>query len=83
MISHLHKMKGRTISFGMTVRRGATGAARAPGLGKTNITRRRAAAAAATLFFQNQGKTWVLPVLPGMAPLFLLDKALPLRVCAP
>ena len=39
-----------------------------PGLGKTIITRRRAATAA-TLNFQNQGKTAVLPVLPGMAPL--------------
>ena len=39
-----------------------------PGLGKTIITRRHPAAAA-TLNFQNQGKTAVLPVLTGMAPL--------------
>ena len=42
------------------------GAACAPRLGMTTITRQHAAA---TLYFQNQGKTWVLPVLPGMAPL--------------
>ena len=37
-----------------TVRcRGATGAARAPGLGKTTITRWRTAAAAATCYFPN------------------------------
>ena len=38
-------------------------------LGKTTITWWSAAAAAATLYFQNQGKTKVLLVLSGMAPL--------------
>ena len=49
----------------------ATGVAHTPGLGKTTITVRRAAAAA--FYLLNPGKTKVLPVLPPTVPLLVIQ----------